>query len=159
MLTENSDLFEKKLYESIHAAADTPIPPFDALAARIAANEPTESYEAFFGGEDGYHLTADVAAVSKKSGAAWYKTLGMAAAAVAVLVVGSGLVMALLVGSMRCGSAEPMKDEAVYEATAQVEDYDDSFYDAEQGAEDSAKTNRVSDSDLQKDSTEVSSQQ
>ena len=159
MLTENSDRFEKKLYESIHAAADTPIPPFDALAARIASNEPTESYEAFFGGEDGYHLTADVAAVSKKSGAAWYKTLGMAAAAVAVLVVGSGLVMALLVGSMRGGSAGPMKDEAVYEATAQVEDYDDSFYDAEQGAEDSAKTNRVSDSDLQKDSTEVSSQQ
>ena len=77
----------------------------------------------------------------------------------AVLVVGSGLVMALLVGSMRCGSAGPMKDEAVYEATAQVEDYDDSFYDAEQGAEDSAKTNRISDSDLQKDSTEVSSQQ
>ena len=159
MLTENSDLFEKKLYESIHAAADTPIPPFDALAARIASNEPTESYEAFFGGEEGYHLTADAAAVPKKSGPAWYKTLGIAAAAVAVFVVGSGLVMVLLASSMRCGSAGPMNDKAAYEETAQVAECDDAFYDAEQGAEDSAKTNRVSDSDLQKNGTEDSSQQ
>ena len=52
-MTQRNELYdiEKRVARTFGAGTSRPVPPFADVAARLAAGEPRESFEEFFGGE------------------------------------------------------------------------------------------------------------
>lgn len=101
-MTEKSEFYEteKAIGDLFRKNAIHPVPPFSAIAGRIASGEPRESFEQFFAGEI---LPEPEQDKGRKTANGWIKIAGAAAAA-AFFFIGGGFVLVNTLNGMLTGA-------------------------------------------------------
>ena len=151
-MKDNDQLFdiEKTIGGYMRKSADNPAPPpFAGIAGRIAAGQPAESFEAFFGGDIPGQCSFQAAPVRRSGSAFPMKIIAGAVAAALVLTIGGGVMMtALLKGaSLGSKSAADSAERSDSKSYPDYENYD--YFERNEAAADMEETGEeyVSDSD------------
>ena len=154
-MTQRNELYdiEKRVARTFGAGTSRPVPPFTDVEARLAAGEPRESFEEFFGGE------ASPVPVTALPSRGWKsrRWIALVAAAALLFVVGGGAAVGAIFGGAQM-SAKSSADVADYEAFCENGDGKNCENAAAEDSEDSDRS--VSDSDyhdtMSGDSSDVS---